>query len=278
MPSPASEGKRKARNSSGNNSVSSPEDKRIRDGSESLESQSEDEVLLALNMSQSLSEQLNYIMTKVSKLDVITDKLSTIEQKMITLEDSVRTVSTKQKTMESDLKELSRSVEFVSGSFDNIKQTCESNSNEIKILEKQILYQNCYSRRENLKFFGIIEEEGEDPEAKIRSFLSELLQLQDAGEIRFQRLHRLGQKRKGRDRPIIVRFLIYPDRDKVFKQALFKLRDTPYKVLEDFPKEVIESRRKLLPMLKKAKAEGKRAGFSRSQPDRLIIDGEFFNS
>ena len=280
MSSTPSEGKRKERFSSGNNSVDSPEDKRSRSSFGSLAASpqiesDEDEVLVALSMTQALSDQLGQIMTKLNQLDTITNKLCTIEAKMVTLEDSVGSISSKQKSMESDLKDLSQSVEFVAGSYDKLENVAKSNSNEIKVLQQQLLYQNCYSRRENLKFFGIIEEEEENPEVKVRNFLTELLQLEDAGEIRFQRIHRLGPKRRGRDRPIIARFAYYPDRDKVFRQALFKLRDKPFKVFEDFPKEIIERRRNLLPLLKKAKAEGKRAGFSKSQPDRLLIDGEF---
>ena len=45
-----------------------------------------------------------------------------------------------------------------------------------------------------------------------------------------------------------------------------KLKGKNYGISVDFPKEILERRRK------KAKEEGKHAYFSRSEPDKLFID------
>ena len=42
----------------------------------------------------------------------------------------------------------------------------------------------------------------------------------------------------------------------------------------DLPKGVVDIRKKQLETLKKAKKEGKKAFFSRSEPDKLHIDGQ----
>ena len=61
-------------------------------------------------------------------------------------------------------------------------------------------------------------------------------------------------------------------------KGFLRLKDTRFRVLEDYPKEIIESRRKLVPLLKEAKAQGKKAHFCKPMPDRLIIDGKFIDS
>ena len=47
------------------------------------------------------------------------------------------------------------------------------------------------------------------------------------------------------------------------------------KVLEDYPKEIIEIRRKQMPKLKEAKKNGLKVAFRKTEPDKLYINGEF---
>ena len=48
------------------------------------------------------------------------------------------------------------------------------------------------------------------------------------------------------------RFLRYQDRETVLR-AGFELKDTEYMILQDFPEEIIERRRKQMPKLKEDK-------------------------
>ena len=142
-------------------------------------------------------------------------------------------------------------------------------------LEKKYLYLEAYSRRENLKFAGIPESKGESQEDTRRilvEFLSNQLGFHHLEEIEFQRLHRIGKKG---DRPcmIIERFLRYADRERVMKNA-FKLKETDFKIFEDLPKELFSLRKKYLPAFYEAKKAGKKAVFSKSEPDKLFIDGK----
>ena len=75
-------------------------------------------------------------------------------------------------------------------------------------------------------------------------------------------------------RTIIARFLRFPDRQQVFKCGR-KLKGTDYKMYEDIPKELQELRKKQLDKLKKARKDGKRAFFSKAEPDKLYIDGKY---
>ena len=68
----------------------------------------------------------------------------------------------------------------------------------------------------------------------------------------FQRVHRIGKSVRGKPRPILARFLLYRDRETVLR-AGFELKDTEYMILQDFPQEIIERRRKQMPKLKELK-------------------------
>ena len=132
-------------------------------------------------------------------------------------------------------------------------------------------------RRENLRFFGIPES---STGAKytfevMRRFLKEELELESAGNIEFQRAHRIGKKKMGEARPVIFRFLKFPERELVFRKARELEGDTDVKVYSDLPKEISERRKRQWPKLKKAREEGKIAFFSKPEPDKLFIDGRF---
>ena len=104
------------------------------------------------------------------------------------------------------------------------------------------------------------------------------LDIDGARSIEFQRVHRLGRKKEGTSRPIITRFLRYPDRERVFKAALETQEEIDVKVYADLPKEIQENRKKQWPRTKRAREEGRIAYFSRKKADKLFIVGRFVAS
>ena len=86
-------------------------------------------------------------------------------------------------------------------------------------------------------------------------------------------MHRIGAKKPDSPRPIIARFLRFPDREKVFKRALELKDEIDVKLYADYPREIQERRRKLWPRLRRAREEGKRAFFDKKEPGKLIIVG-----
>ena len=128
----------------------------------------------------------------------------------------------------------------------------------VKQLENTIQQQEDYSRRENLVFQGIPEQNdssmdaSENVESKIRSVLQDHLHIND--EIKFQRCHRLGGKKPNAKypRPIIVRFLWFQDRMTVW-QSRSRLQGTKIFLREDHSRKTEEARKKLWPYAKAAK-------------------------
>ena len=47
-------------------------------------------------------------------------------------------------------------------------------------------------------------------------------------------------------------------------------------MFQDLPQEIIKRRREQMPTFKKAQRNGMRVSFSKSQPDKLFINGKFW--
>ncbi|CAH3165385.1 unnamed protein product [Porites lobata] len=112
---------------------------------------------------------------------------------------------------------------------------------------------------------------------KIATQLERIFEMLAGVESRIQNLeaHRIGRKKTGETRPVIVRFLRFPERELVFPRVRELADDIDIKVYADFPREISERRKKQWPRLKKAREEGKTAFFSKPEPDKLFIDGRF---
>jgi len=139
------------------------------------------------------------------------------------------------------------------------------------------LYQEVYNRRENLRFLGVPEATHTEEVASevVYQFLERELELDGARDIEFQCVHRIGENKAGASRPIIVRFLSFPDQESIFRRALKVRVVTEMRVFTDLPKEIQERCKKQWPKLKKAGGEGKLALFNKKEPDKLYIDGHF---
>ena len=94
---------------------------------------------------------------------------------MTTLEAKVNIVAQRQDDLEKDSTELARSVSYLANDIETVKkdhsESIATQNGEISQLQRNYLYLNSYSRRENLKFFGITEDEAEDPDSKLMFFL-----------------------------------------------------------------------------------------------------------
>ena len=140
------------------------------------------------------------------------------------------------------------------------------------------MYAEVYSRRENLRFYGMKKsEEGdeEDTYTTLKTFMEHHLGIksEDFAEIEFQRLHRIGKpKEESCSRPIIARFFQCRDREFVFSKAK-SLKGTEYGISDNLLCEIMNRRKAQGKKLSEARKAGKQAYFSRAEPDKLFIDG-----
>ncbi|XP_052793207.1 uncharacterized protein LOC128227051 [Mya arenaria] len=144
------------------------------------------------------------------------------------------------------------------------------------VLKDELCYIQSQSMRNNLIFGNIPESPtGEIPEnceEIVKNFIREKLKIASnlVEKLSFERVHRMGQREAGRNQKIVAKFSLYKERELVRRE--WKVLDgTGYFIHEQFPKEVIEKRKMLVPKLIEAKKEGKLAWISF---DTLYIDGK----
>ena len=191
--------------------------------------------------------------------------------------------------MEKKASELEESIQFNEDNISDLKKESKESKFEINDLRKQLLYLETYSRRENVKFFGIdevvpaseVDSPTEDTRDLVFKFLGNKLRIENPrGRIEFQRVHRLGKPNNSSDkpRPIIARFLRYSDKEMVMDQARKELKsqeDKQLSVSDDIPKELYEIRKSQMKKFKEARGKGRTVYFSKAQPDKLFVNGKF---
>ena len=239
--------------------------KRLREDSDMSSVDSSELVVMAGEIKQ-LKVQMSDVVNSVAKMS------SSIEQvlsKLGSQENRFKEINKKLDKQNSELIESRKVIDRVEGKMKTMEK-------KIRDLEWKVIDQEARSRRNNLLFFGVPEQEGESCSDRIQGLIRTEMGITDRKPV-LQRAHRLGPVRHGRigqkstkPRPIIVNFLDHTDREAV-RAARFKLRP-PMGVNEDFPVEVRKARESLLPELRELKNRNKRATIA--YPARLISEGQ----
>ena len=120
--------------------------------------------------------------------------------------------------------------------IEDIKSELDSLSTKIEKLEKLQDQQEQYSRRNCLLVHGIAEEKEEITDEVIINTLNEKLDL-DITLWDLERTHRIGEPKKtrGKTRPIIVKFVQYNNRNRVFRNK-DKLKGQKISITESLTK------------------------------------------
>lgn len=219
---------------------------------------------------------MNKILERLENMDTKLGQLGAIQSSINNITVKVNTIEQKVKTLETKVDMLETSRQFDSESFEALKgkqKEIDSLSTKMKQLERdqndrergfktELLDMQCRQMRDNLLFYRIPEDKDETDTAcvnKVLQFIEDNMAIENARtDIKLHRAHRIGKFEPTKTRPIVVKFAYYPDRERVRKSAS-KLRGTQYGVSQQFPKEIMETRRKLVPIMKQARQEGKDA-------------------
>ena len=87
-------------------------------------------------------------------------------------------------------------------------------------------------------------------------------------DVQIVRAHRMGSRKSNRPRTIVAKFGDSDERWKVLTSTR-NLKDTQFGVSEQFPPEIVQRRRELLPIFKEAKRRGLKAS--------LVVDRLYVN-
>ena len=252
------------------------------------------------------NEMFDKIMTKLSKLDALENKMQTIETQMIKIGDISKTLSALVhridqsemviKGIKQNHIELESNMTKLGEIFDSVCDKCATNKESIReitqtiakmeanqqekpcscganiaALQDQLTDLRCRSMKNNLIFSGIRYTPNEDTEYVLRNFLSDELDIHY--RISFGNVHRFGKPGLNGVRPIVARFVYRVELEQVLQNA-YRLKGKPYGINEQFPKEIEDKRKRLYPVMKQAKKDGKGVKMVR---DKLFINGQPYN-
>lgn len=110
----------------------------------------------------------------------------------------------------------------------------------------------------------------DDCKEKVFRFCEDVLKIKNPKNcIKIIRAHRIGKFNRSKTRPIVAKF--DEDSKPLIKEYLkgVNLRPTPYNVADQYPQEVQQRRKELIPAMQEARRKGKRANLIR---DKLFIN------
>ena len=203
-----------------------------------------------------MESDLKKLFELVAQMNSKLDKLDNIERHLARVDQ--------------DIRDLKQSYTFVNETADELKQSQKVQNETITSLKEkvtriealntklnqEIINIRAHSMRSNLVFYNLPEVDKEDPFATVKDVLANKMGVDENNEMEIERTHRLGAKRDDeKPRPIVAKFLRYQDKEYIRKSA-YLLKGTKVGIADQFPKEIAETRKKLYPILKKAKQDG----------------------
>jgi hypothetical protein len=106
----------------------------------------------------------------------------------------------------------------------------------------------------------------------VLEFCENVMKIENAKtNIKIEKAYRLGRKKDGatRPRPIVVKFGSYVEREMV-RNLSKRLKGTNFGISPHYPPEVLEKRKKLIPVMLKERQENKKAYIV---GDKLFVNG-----
>nr|XP_022297117.1 uncharacterized protein LOC111106652 [Crassostrea virginica] len=159
----------------------------------------------------------------------------------------------------------------------NVEET-KKEVKELKLVNEQLQSKitdlQARSMRDNLLFFGLAEYRGRGREncaSLVSDFCETELNITGISE-KIERAHHIGKFNSNKTRPIVVKFTSFKERERV-RLSAHKTRNRGFAIREQFPREIVEKRKSLLPIMKRALDNKKRAVL---KVDKLYIDGTLY--
>ena len=211
---------------------------------------------------EDVTKQLKLILCKLdsleTELETVIETVSNLKTTVNKLENVVDKVQGDAKKLRDFIDAMDKGVSFPNSEVQELRSKERVHLERIKGLEDQIMYQELYYRRENLRFLGVPESMADEEDTKevIYQLLEKELSIEEVRKIEFQRIRRVGKKSNGIS-PIIAGFLRFQDREYILKRAKEMSRSLDFKVLVDLPKEIRDRRKPQWPKLKKARKKAR---------------------
>lgn len=223
------------------------------------------------------------ILMQLGELSNLINNRSDALEKMVR-ENALAIASMKETVVENtkQIADVKTAVEFVSEEVNDLKVKIGAMESQVKKIdvksseqEKRLSHLEGYTRRWNLRIYGLPEKEREDVRERVIQICQHLLpEAKDKLPYIVDTVHRLGRKLPNVEKPrgVIFQFTSRFYRDAVWRAAKDSsfLRNNSLKIAEDLSPSDKERRNKLWPLVDKARRENKRAYFVGG---RAFVDG-----
>lgn len=213
-------------------------------------------------------------LTKLNLLDSIVDRLHNIEQRFNVVENDIvhlkRSVTDHQNNFEKNNDDMQifharlRDLESAKGELEDMTYK----------MHESFLDQQTRAMKYNLIFENIPEVKpeptaNENTEKVLTDFLKNEMKIDT--DISFHNVHRLKPRRDRKPPSIVAKFLYNSDKEKVLSASRTELQGKPYKVYQQYPQEISDRRRQLVPVMKDLREQNQRAYIVR---DKLYVNGK----
>lgn len=253
-------------------------------------------------------KRLDTMDTKLGQLNSIQVSVNEITERLCEMSRRISEVETSQKFIGDQFDKLSATTNNNKQkitSVDTVVHSLQSENEALRAktasLTDDVIDLKCRSMRDNLLFFGVSESQTptqdglvppvdldsvnstrsatmpafEDCAERVFDFCATTLKIEDPkSKILIDRAHRIGRFINGKTRPIVVKFK--DSSSKHLIQSALKsvdLRNTSFNVKEQYPQEVKDRRKELIPVMIKARSENKKAVLVR---DKLYINNRLY--
>ena len=208
------------------------------------------------------------VIIMAASADELTDR-----QLLVDIWKDLKDVKSGQNFNSQDIKELQTQVKTLEIQNTQQEKRIDFLEAELATIKRAQLDEKAYSMRQNLLFDNVEYSKNENLIDKLRLFFRNELQIENAENIRFERVHRLGRQREGSPPiTVVARFHAYTDRDLVWRSRARRPEGSTSKVYirEHYPEPIERNRRELMPIFREAKFHDKTTSMTK---DAIIFRG-----
>lgn len=198
----------------------------------------------------------------------IRDKLADMEVRNQRTEEREMRIEHKIDNIQSELTKLKAENQVIKYENEKLRKEIYIQNRKIELMEREI-------RGKNLVIFGVEETEDESPETQQQK-VEEIIKktgIEISPKIDIAEIRRIGQRGVNKNRPIKIEMINGNRRDDILRSTRH-LKNTTWRIDEDYPKDIQIQRKQLVKYMKLARDQGKRATI---KYNRLIINGEAYD-
>ena len=167
---------------------------------------------------------------KLDSLLTIVPLVEELREELKMMKEETQSLRTGMKWANDEIEALKQNQTNAAEELSEVTEKVVKANREVDQLPRRNIKWEAQSRRNNIKFFNVRENETEnsfsDTEKVLRKLLVDKLKMskEEAADVEFERVHRIPTRRSeeydpGKLRPIIVKFSFYKDKSRIFQHA-----------------------------------------------------------